>query len=136
MPQCLTDGLKGTESFKTPMWAGWKGTPITLVVDMKTVQNITSAGVSVLRDQISNIFLPESMTVEVSIDAENYTEVASAKYDVLEKANNTLTDVVLSFDQVEARYVRLSVIPVANMPQWRSENGGSAYVFIDEVIIN
>ena len=136
MPQCLTDGLKGTESFKTPMWAGWKGTPITLVVDMKTVQNITSAGVSVLRDQISNIFLPESMTVEVSTDAENYTEVASAKYDVLEKANNTLTDVVLSFDQVEARYVRLSVNPVAKMPQWRSENGGSAYVFIDEVIIN
>ena len=136
VPQCLTDGLRGTESFKTPMWAGWKGTPITLFVDMKSVQDISSAGVSVLRDQLSNIFLPASMKVEVSADGNNYMEVASAEYDVQEKADNTLTDVVLSFDPVQARYVRLSVVPVAKVPQWRSENGGPAYVFVDEVIVN
>ena len=135
MPQCLTDGLKGTESFKTPMWAGWKGTPLTLVVDMKHEESISEAGISVLRDQISNIFLPESMTVSVSVDGENYVEVASAKYDVEQQEVNALLDVMLSFEQTQARYVRLSVLPLAKVPQWRSENGGAAYVFIDEVIV-
>ena len=135
MPQCLTDGLRGTESFKTPMWAGWKGTPLTLVVDMKKEENISEAGISVLRDQVSNIFLPESMTVSVSVDGENYVEVASATYDVLQKEDNALMDVMLSFEQTQARFVRLSVVPVAKVPQWRAENGGPAYVFIDEVIV-
>ena len=135
VPACLTDGLRGNEFFRTPSWAGWKGTPVELIVDIGSEQTVSTVGISVLREQISNIFLPESMSVSVSADGENYTEVASQQYDVQEKAENCLTDIMLSFQETPARYIRLNVIPLERIPQWRSENGGTAYVFIDEVIV-
>ena len=135
VPACLTDGLRGNEFFRTPSWAGWKGTPVELIVDLASEQTVSTVGVSVLREQISNIFLPEGFTVSVSTDGENYVEVASQQYDVQDKAENTLTDIMLSFKETSARYIRLNVIPLARIPQWRSENGGAAYVFIDEVIV-
>ena len=73
--------------------------------------------------------------MSVSTDGENFVEVASQQYDVQEKAENTLTDIMLSFQETSARYIRLNVIPLERIPQWRSENGGTAYVFIDEVIV-
>ena len=136
LPTCLTDGVRGTESYRTKAWAGWKGTPVDLVVDMKSEQKISSVCAGVLRNQMDNIFLPKRLAVAVSIDGVNFTEVASEEYDAEQKGTSGLMELTLSFPETSARYVRLTFEPLAKMPDWRMQNGNPAYAFIDEIIVN
>lgn len=135
LPTNLTDGQRGTEVFRSSAWAAWRGTAVDLVVDMKEEQGISSVSAGVLRDQMSNIFLPESLTVSLSSDGVNYTEVASQKYDAAEKAGNFLGELTLSFPERTARYVRLTLVPLAEIPLWRAPDGNPAYAFIDEIMV-
>ena len=135
LPTCLTDGLRGTENFRNEAWAAWRGTPVDLLVEMSQEQTISSVAAGVLRNQMDNIFLPESLTVAVSCDGENFPEVASEKYDVQEKAENCLVDLELTFPEVTAKYVKLTFVPLAQMPEWRQQDGNAAYAFIDEIIV-
>lgn len=135
LPDCLTDGLRGTESFRSEAWAGWRGTQVNLIVDLDCKQAVSSVSVGMLRDQMSNIFLPESISVSVSSDGGDYKEVVVQEYDSYEEAQNCLTDLMLTFPESSARYIRINVVPIAALPQWRSKDGGDAYVFIDEIII-
>ena len=120
----MTDGLRGTEAFRTASWAAWRGTPVDLVVDMKVQEKISSVAVGSFRNQLDNIFLPERLVVAVSTDGVNYTEVASQKYEVEQEAPNCLVDITLTFPETAARYVKVTVTPLA-----------SAYAFVDEIIV-
>lgn len=135
LPGCLTDGLRGTESFKTASWAAWRGTPVDLTVDMRKEEVVSSVAAGILLDQTSNIFLPESLAVSVSVDGENFTQVVSQKYDAEVQAPNFLGELTLDFPETSARYVRLSVVPLAKIPLWRAPQGDAAYVFFDEIIV-
>ena len=61
--------------------------------------------------------------------------MASQKYDAEAQAENFLGELTLDFPETPARYVRLSVVPLAKIPSWRAPQGDSAYVFVDEIII-
>ncbi|MBR5562691.1 MAG: family 20 glycosylhydrolase [Bacteroidales bacterium] len=135
LPTCLTDGLRGTESFRSESWAAWRGAPVDLVVDMKAEEKISSVAVGSFRNQLDNIFLPERLVVAVSTDGVNYTEVASQKYEVEQEAPNCLVDITLTFPETTARYVKVTVTPLAKMPDWRQQDGNSAYAFVDEIIV-
>lgn len=135
LPGCLTDGLRGTEVYRTASWAAWRGTPVELVVDMKTNETVSSVSAGVLRNQTDNIFFPESLTVSVSTDGENFVEVASQKYDAQSPAPNFLGELTLTFPETSARYIKLTLVPLARIPQWRAPEGNSAYAFIDEIIV-
>ena len=53
----------------------------------------------------------------------------------LQKEPNALLDLTLSFQETSARYVKLTFVPLAQMPQWRQQDGNAAYAFIDEIIV-
>ena len=135
LPTCLTDGLRGTEVFRTASWAAWRGTKVDLTVDMKKEETVSRVEVGVLRNQGDNIFFPDSLIVSVSVDGENFVEVASQDYDAETAAPNFLGELALTFPETSARYVRLTVVPLAKMPQWRDQGENSAYVFVDEIIV-
>ena len=136
LPGCLTDGLRATENFTTPSWAAWRGAAVELVVELKTEESVSSVAVGVLRNQMDNIFLPERLTVSVSTDGQGFMEVASQEYDADEKAPDFLGELTLTFPEASARYVKLTVVPLARIPQWRAPEGNPAYAFIDEIIVN
>ena len=123
VPQNLVDGLRGTEVFRTPSWGGWKGTPVEFTLDLKAEQTISKVTLGMLRDQMSNIFLPESISVSLSSDGVDYKEVATVEHESEAEAENCLVDLDIDFAETSARYVKVFVNP------------GSAYVFFDEIII-
>jgi hexosaminidase len=135
LPTCLTDGLRGTENFKTEAWAAWRGNPVDLTLDMKSAQQVSSVTAGVLVNQMDNIFAPVRLVVAVSEDGVNFTEVASEDYDAEQKAPVALVELQLTFPETSARYVRLTFVPLAVMPEWRMQNGNAAYAFIDEIIV-
>ena len=90
----------------------------------------------VLSDKPSYVFNPEKVTVTVSEDGVEFTEVAAQEYavdgaDVPDEAS-VLT---LSFPETAARYVRVKVTPVQKIPDWHIAAGKRTFVFIDEVVV-
>ena len=63
---------------------------------MKTEHSINEVVLGMLRNQMSNIFLPERITVSLSSDGVNFTEVATRRYDSETEAENGLVDLQLA----------------------------------------
>ena len=63
---------------------------------MKTEHSINEVVLGMLRNQMSNIFLPERITVSLSSDGVNFTEVATRRYDSETETENGLVDLQLA----------------------------------------
>ena len=48
---------------------------------------------------------------------------------------DTLKDYVLSFPETSARYIKVTIEPVKNIPDWHYAAGRRTYVFLDELIV-
>lgn len=135
-PVSLTDGVKGPDVFKSVEWTGWHGRDFEMTVDMGETEPYSSVSVGVLSDKPSYVFYPEKVTVSVSEDGVEFTEVAAQEYavdgaDVPDEAS-VLT---LTFPETAARYVRVKVTPVQKIPDWHIAAGKRSFVFIDEVVV-
>ncbi len=135
-PVSLTDGVKGPDVFKSVEWTGWHGRDFEMTVDMGETEPYSSVSVGVLSDKPSYVFNPEKVTVSVSEDGVEFTEVAAQEYavdgaDVPDEAS-VLT---LTFPETAARYVRVKVTPVQKIPDWHIAAGKRTFVFIDEVVV-
>ena len=108
---------------------------MTIEMDGKTSYSRISVGSLVMKG--STIFHPSAMTVELSEDNVTFTEVASVAFPVENQGDKDDRKVYsLSFPTTSARYVRLTVNPVQQMPQWHNAKGNNAFLFIDEVVID
>ena len=135
-PVSLTDGVKGPDVFKSVEWTGWHGKDFEMTIDMGETEPYSSVSVGVLSDKPSYVFDPEKVTVSVSEDGTEFTEVAAQEYavdgaDVPDEAS-VLT---LTFPETAARYVRVKVTPVQKIPDWHIAAGKRTFVFIDEVVV-
>ena len=132
----MVDALRGPNVHKSSEWAAWHGTEVSFVIDMGKTDPYGSVAVGCLSNKPSHIFLPQSISVAVSEDGENYTEVARQDYGVEGKdAPDTVVDRTLEFPAASARYVKVTVTPVEAMPDWHYAPGKRTFVFIDEVIV-
>ena len=135
-PLSMVDALRGPNVHKSSEWAAWHGTEVSFVIDMGKTDPYGSVAVGCLSNKPSHIFLPQSISVAVSEDGENYTEVARQDYGVEGKdAPDTVVDRTLEFPAASARYVKVTVTPVEAMPDWHYAPGKRTFVFIDEVIV-
>ena len=103
---------------------------------MDQTEPYSSVTLGLLSNKPSYIFLPQRLSVAVSEDGENYSEVAARDYDIEgQDAPDTVVDRTLEFPATSARYVKVTVTPVEAMPDWHYAPGKRTFVFIDEVIV-
>ena len=136
-PLSLVDGIYGSNNFSDGLWSAWYGNPAVMTIEMdgKTSYSRISVGSLVMKG--STIFHPSAMTVELSEDNVTFSEVASVAFPVENQGDKDDRKVYsLSFPTTSARYVRLTVNPVQQMPQWHNAKGNNAFLFIDEVVID
>ena len=75
--------------------------------------------------------------MEVSADGKNFTKVASESYPAMkEDDKNGVYHHELTFDPVQARYVRVIAPTEQSMPAWHGGKGSPAFLFVDEIEIN
>ena len=135
-PGNLVDGVRGPQVYKSVEWTAWHGKPVDIVVDMGQTEPYSSVILGFLSAKPSYIFLPQNVTVSVSEDGVNYVEVASQEYGIEEKdAPDTVSDFVLSFSATSAKYLKLTVTPVLQMPDWHYAAGKRTFFFLDEIIV-
>lgn len=136
-PVTLVDGLKGSPNYRTGRWLGFCETDLEAVIDLKNEEEISSVAFNTSVDKGDWVFGILGITVWVSADGENYTQVYDRKYpDLTAEDENKIYGHKAEFAPVKARYVKILVLSDRDMPDWHPAKGLPAFIFVDELEIN
>ncbi len=132
-PVTIVDGKFGTTTFAAGGWLGFIGKNLDATIDLIDPTEISSVTVRTLIDVVDWIIDAKSITVMVSDDGNNFTQVALEDYPINER-NSPLEIVAhkLAFAPVTTRYVRVIAEPQPRMIAQQSP----AFMFVDEIIID
>lgn len=133
----IGDGKFGEENNYSENWLGFEGVDFHASIDLGTKKSVSTVKIDFLESIKSWIFLPEFIEVSVSDDGVNFQLVK--KLDINKalaerKANSHLFE--LTFPAKEARYIEINAKNIAVCPDWHSGNGGKAWLFIDEIVVD
>ena len=133
----LVDGLKGNGNYKTGRWIAFFKNDMDVTIDLQQSTEISRVALSTCVEKGDWVFDARGLTVEVSTDGKNFTKVASESYPAMkEDDKNGVYHHELTFDPVQARYVRVIAPTEQSMPAWHGGKGSPAFLFVDEIEIN
>lgn len=133
----LVDGLKGNPNYRTGRWLGFCGTDLEAVIDLKKEEEISSVKFNTSVDKGDWVFDVLGITVSVSNDGENFTDVFDQTYpDLTAEDENKIYEHKVEFEPVKTRYVKVKALSDRDMPDWHGGKGYPAFIFVDELEIN
>ncbi|WP_418213286.1 family 20 glycosylhydrolase [Bacteroides difficilis] len=122
----LTDGIRGDWTYGDGCWQGFiDGDRLDVTIDMETVTSIHSVTAAFMQVTGAEVFLPESVTISVSDDGTNFTELEHRTFEVTKEIPIQFTDISWK-GNATGRYIRYQA-------QAGKEFGG--WIFTDEIIV-
>jgi predicted alpha-1,2-mannosidase len=132
----LIDGIRGTTNWSGSGWQGYQGKDFVAILDLGSVQEVSSVGAGFLQDMGSWIWMPAHVEFELSIDGKSFEPAITIANDVSERQEGVVTkDFVKSITPKKARYVRIRAVNFGKIPAWHPGVGGDAWIFMDEILI-
>ena len=130
----LIDFLPGGDDYRSG-WQGYQGVDIDAIVDLGKRKSISKLGIRFLQDERSWIFMPLEVEFFSSNDGEIFKSVGIVKNEIdpLEKGT-----IIRSFDikkNLSARYIKVIGRNRQTCPPGHLSEGGSSWVFADEITI-
>ena len=130
----LIDGLAGSRNYRTGRWIAFYQNDLEAVIDLQQETPISKAWVRTYVEIGEEILDLRELSVAVSNDGKEYKEVKSEVYPAVSKEDkNGIYTHELSFDRVQARYVKITARPEYNIPAWHWGKGRPAFIFVDEI---
>ncbi|OAD42233.1 glycoside hydrolase family 20 protein [Polaribacter atrinae] len=126
----LVNTLRATKNYTDGHWQAWLKKDMEAVVDLGEQTLIKEVIVGTLENQGPQIYFPTAVTVFVSSDGENYTEVGVEKRAYAKNPSFDLKDFKVSFEAQSVRYVKVIAKNLGKTPK-----GGNAWLFVDEILI-
>ena len=122
----LTDGIRGDWTYGDGCWQGFiDGDRLDVTIDMETVTPIHSVTAAFMQVTGAEVFLPESVTISVSDDGINFTELEHRTFEVTKEIPIQFTDISWK-GNATGRYIRYQA-------QAGKVFGG--WIFTDEIIV-
>jgi len=129
----LIDGLHGSQNYRTGRWLGFWGTPLEATIDLQQPTDIQKVSFSTILNINDWIYNPQSCTISVSDDGENFTEVTHTDYPLAEWGSESdIQRHELPFEPMRARYVRVAITG-HQLPEGHTGYGFPAWIFVDEI---
>ena len=133
----LVDGLKGNPNYRTGRWLGFCETDLEAVIDLKKEEEVSSVSFNTSVDKGDWVFDVLGITVWVSADGENFTQVFDKAYpDLTAKDENRIYGHKVEFTPVKARYIKIKALSDRDMPAWHPAKDLPAFIFVDELEVN
>ncbi len=131
----LIDGVHGFDKWET-MWQGWWGEDLEAVIDLKTTRTIQKLQINCMDDNQSWILAPELVRFEVSVDGLHFKEIGVIHNpNASQKVEKQIVPFILQLNNsIDARFVKVYVKNVGQMPKWRGVDG-KAWLFADEIVV-
>ena len=133
-PISMIDGIKGTENWRKGDWHGYQSTDMTVMIDFRGEQKISSVETGFLQDTRSWILMPKEMIVEVSQDGQKWKEMARVANTVADKDLNVqIQRMKVEFKPIKAKFIRVKAVNYGVLPSWHQGAGFDAFIFCDEI---
>jgi len=132
----VIDGVRGTTNFRDGNWQGYEGIDFDGVIDLGKETELTRVIPRFILASQSWVFLPSKVTVSLSNDNVNYTEIKEVVNDVNQKSSeNILKDYTADFGSTKARYIKVHADNIKTIPDWHPAAGNKCWIFIDEIVV-
>jgi hexosaminidase len=132
----LTDGIIGSTNYAGGEWLGFEGEDCDAVLDLGKAQSIHEISLGYLVNAGPWIFEPLEVRFQTSRDGTHFSTVGTVRHDP--DAWDSLVRVgteVKSFAPVQARYVKVTAKNRKVCPPDHPGNGGKAWLFVDEILV-
>ena len=107
---------------------------VTLILDGPTP--VRQAGLGLLQDMRSWIFMPHEVFVDVSQDGETFTPAGSVGHNVPDDVEGVFRrDLMVELDGTPIRALRWRASSYGLLPKWHPGAGGESFIFVDELLV-
>lgn len=131
----LIDGLRDGPDFRTGEWQGYEGQDLVAMVDLGEVKKLNRAGLSLLQDQKSWIFLPSEVTISWSTNRRQWSSRTISQEVDLKAEGGSAYELWTEVLGKKARYISIVAKSSGPCPDWHVGKGGKTWIFADEILI-
>ena len=132
-PNSLTDGVRGT-NVVGKFWHGFSGKDLVATIDLGETQNIQSIALGCLQSYSDWIFLPQSVSIESSLNGTDYEQVQTVQNPISINEKNARFDFKAAFPAKPMRFIRVSA--KNNLcPKGHPGEGKPGWIFADEIVV-
>lgn len=132
----LIDGIRCSPDFRVGGWLGFEKVNLEAIIDLREVKPVTTFGAGFLQDINSWLFMPSQIEFFVSENGTDYHSAGIIKNDVPQTKEGAIVKTFeMNIPAVKARYVKVVATNIGTCPPWHKGQGGSAWMFADEIII-
>ena len=132
----IVNGLRGGLNFRDGHWQGYFGADFEATITFDSTKRIDSVISSFYQYNLSWIFMPKQILVYTSVDGDNYYKRAKLSPQISAKQEgHFFKEFVMSFPEVEAKYIKIKAINYGVCPDWHPAAGSKSWLFVDEVRI-
>ncbi len=105
-----------------------------VTVDLLGTRTISGVWAEFLQDMNNYIWMPAEMKVYVSADGEDFSFAGAVSSTAAIDLEKVLIETwTVSFDPVEAAYVRIVAPQFGEIPSWHRGYGDKPFIFVDEI---
>ena len=122
----LTDGLRGGWSYHDKRWQGFLNTNLDVIVDVEKTTDITAIYAEFLQLSGPYMWLPKEVTISVSNDGVEYTELETIENEIQTREAQYIGDRFGWEGTAQARYVRYQATSCGIDGGW---------LFTDEIVV-
>lgn len=134
-PNSLTDGVRGTLAVGK-YWHGFDENDLVATIDLGEATTVQKITLGCLQRYSDWIFLPQSVTYEISNDGKNFTQVGLIKNTISpDEKNPVIKDFIADFPAQKTRYIRVSAKNLGVCPKGHPGEGKTAWLFADEIVV-
>ncbi|MDD4739210.1 MAG: hypothetical protein PHG98_04590, partial [Bacteroidales bacterium] len=130
----ITNGVRGDSEYKIH-WLGWYGVDFSLVLDLEQAVKNKTIKLSSLYSPKSWILHPSKVECLVSKDGLDYVSVGNVEIGDIQKYEDIIREYVFSPKDIDYRYVKFEIKGTKALPSWHPSEGGTSWVFLDEIIV-
>ncbi|WP_117880547.1 DUF4838 domain-containing protein [Aureibaculum luteum] len=136
-PQVLTDGALGGNNFYAN-WLGFEGNHLEAVIDLDSIQTISSISTAFLQVTNHVVFYPLNVSYYYSNDNKTFKKLGVLVNDEPLSKTSKINDIKyfeFTFPKVAARYIKIKAENMNTAPYWHHAAGLPSWIFADEIIV-
>ncbi len=130
----ITNGVRGDSEYKIH-WLGWHGVDFSLVLDLEQVVKNKTIKLSSLYCPKSWILHPQKVECFVSKDGIEYKNIGEVEVGNIQKEEDVIREYIFKPEDINYRYVKFEIKGTKQLPSWHPSEGGTSWVFLDEIIV-
>lgn len=131
-PSALVDGIVGNKNYFAQNWIGISEKDLVPTIDFGEHVNFSTVRLAALEKKDSWIHYPEGLGVYISDDNELFTLVASLSKNQIREMGGYM---VVELPEQTARYLKLILKNIGEIPEDNPGAGHGAWMFVDEIIV-